>query len=208
MANYLVTDTQLKAIADKIRAKTGTVGGIEFTTEFLSEIEKLTDTRDADAAAGDIRLGKTAYVNKSKITGNMSEMNGGTYSPGAGVLYLVPANTFVKTALNVRALATATASVRIIADDYIESGSVDYRNVNVSLKSGYSYPSDALFLPSPVIRVTGVTMIGSGYSAGILKMPDATANSGRILVAWNPGGAYVAFKPELEVSFTYIKVVT
>ena len=40
---------------------------------FRSEIENLVFTSDADAAASDIRLGKTAYVNDVKITGTIKD---------------------------------------------------------------------------------------------------------------------------------------
>ena len=42
---------------------------------------KFTDTADANAAAGDIRNGKTGYVNGIKITGNMTEKAAATYTP-------------------------------------------------------------------------------------------------------------------------------
>ena len=42
---------------------------IAFPDGFTSEIGELTDTSDANAAAGDIKSGKTAYVNGTKITG-------------------------------------------------------------------------------------------------------------------------------------------
>ena len=41
--------------------------------DFRSEIENLVFTSDADAAAADIRAGKTAYVNDVKITGTIED---------------------------------------------------------------------------------------------------------------------------------------
>ena len=49
--------------------------------DFRSEIENLVFTSDANAAASDIRAGKTAYVNDVKITGTIEDYNG-TYEEG------------------------------------------------------------------------------------------------------------------------------
>lgn len=50
--------------------------------DFRSEIENLVFTSDADAAASDIRAGKTAYVNDVKITGTIKDYDD-TYQEGS-----------------------------------------------------------------------------------------------------------------------------
>lgn len=72
MGNFLVTDTELASVSSKIRSKTGASGTLVFPTGFNSEVDKLTDTRSANATAGDIRSGKTAFVNGNKVTGNLT----------------------------------------------------------------------------------------------------------------------------------------
>jgi hypothetical protein len=72
MGNYLVTDDELASVSSKIRSKTGASDALVFPTGFISEVDKLTDTRSANATAGDIRSGKTAFVNGNKVTGNLA----------------------------------------------------------------------------------------------------------------------------------------
>ena len=69
---YLTNDTDLKSVADAIRGQTGKTDAIAYPDGFVSEIETLVDTSDADAAASDIASGKTAYVGSKKVTGNIS----------------------------------------------------------------------------------------------------------------------------------------
>lgn len=73
------TTEQNKIIAGNIK-KGVSILGVTGTCE-AGTTTSGTDTSDATATASDIRKGKTAYVNGSKITGNMTERSAQTITP-------------------------------------------------------------------------------------------------------------------------------
>lgn len=81
MAEYLIQDSTIRAIADAVRNKTGKTDAI-FVSDIPNEIASIQtgdslDISGATATADDIAEGKTAYVSTGMVTGTLTTWNSG-----------------------------------------------------------------------------------------------------------------------------------
>ena len=96
----------MTALANQVRRITNSSSklSVEDMTELLSNVIINVDTSDATAIAEYILKGYTAYVNGKKIVGTMPYMSGKTIVPGEQDILVVPAGTYVKGDIVVKAV--------------------------------------------------------------------------------------------------------
>lgn len=159
-----------------------------------------TDTSDANATAGDIRTGKTAYVQGVKVTGSLLEKSAQTYTPGTvdqtiaagriltgvqtikGDADLVASN--IKNGVNIFGVTgsysgsgTDTSDATASASD-IKSGKTAY--IATGKTTG---TMSTVTAPNPSISVSGSGVVtasysmSSGYTAGGSKSATHTLSS-------------------------------
>lgn len=159
-----------------------------------------TDTSDATATAGDIRTGKTAYVQGVKITGSLLEKSAQTYTPGTAD-QTIAANRILTGVQTIQGDADLVASnikngVNIfgVTGNYSGSGS-DTSDATASasdIKSGKTAyiatgkttgTMSTVTAPNPSISVSGSGVVtasysmSSGYTAGGSKSETHTLSS-------------------------------
>ena len=132
MAELLTNDTDLTSVANAIRTKGGTSGNLTFPSGFVSAIGAI--AADCNAAAADIRAGKTAYVGNNKVTGTATEKAAASY-PVSSSDQTIAAGQILTGAQTIKKVTTAN-----IAENNIKAG--------VTVKVGDVDDDD---------RITGVT---------------------------------------------------
>ena len=159
MANYLATDTDLTTVANAIRSKGNTSAGLAFPTGMKNAIDALNVGTGLSPAAGaaDIRNGKKAVVDRTTITGSMTEKAAATYTPtesaqeiaagqylaGKQTISAIP-STYVGSGVTKKAAATyntSSSDQSIAANQYLNGAqtikAVTTENISAgNIKSG------------------------------------------------------------------------
>lgn len=145
MADLLVKDTSLTAVANAIRAKTGGSSPINFPDGFVSEIGSLTDTSDATATEDKILSGFSAYgAAGTKLNGNIVSQAAQTITPTSQD-QTIQAGKYLSGAQTIEGVVCENLSPENIAD-------------GVTVKIGTATDDDSVAL------VVGTHQGGGGYT--------------------------------------------
>lgn len=93
MAELLTTDTELQTVANAIRGKTGGTAALGYPNGFATAIAGIGS--DGNAAAGDIRSGKKAYVGNSTVNGTMPEYAANSHEASSSEKTIISAGRYV-----------------------------------------------------------------------------------------------------------------
>ena len=108
--------------------------------DFRNEIENLVFTSDANAVAGDIRIGKTAYVNDIKLTGTIKDYDESIIEDGIVIYNAIQSVHPTLASIEVKedelgSIKTITLSEKATSS----SAEYDYRyTYNIAMKDGYT----------------------------------------------------------------------
>jgi hypothetical protein len=167
MAEYLIQDTTLTALGDKIREKTGVTATLTPDGTMLTELDKMADVSNDTVTAGSMLSGITAHNSSGeKVTGNIATKTSSDLT-ASGATVTVPAGYYASNASKSVATATrANTTISTTADDTKDTLTVTASN---NQATGYVTGSNKTASTTISLTTSGATVTASDGTNSISK---------------------------------------
>ena len=175
MAELLTTNTELKTVANAIRAKTGSSATLAYPNGFASAIAGI--GADCTATAADIRSGKTAYVGNAKITGTIQSKSGATYNVSSSN-QTISSGQYLSGNQTIRAVTTSNISAGNIKKGVTVKVGDSADDDRITAVTG-TYTSDANATAAQILSGKTAYVNGTKISGTIPSKAAATYNTSK-----------------------------
>lgn len=133
MAEYLIQDTTLTNLANKIRSKTGLIDTLNPAGNMLTELDKLADVSNDTVTAVTMLNGTKAHNSTGQaITGNIPSQSAKTITPSTSSQTGIAAGTYASGAVTINPIPShwLEGPTSITAGDYMIGGATTSSKIN------------------------------------------------------------------------------